>query len=777
MKPKTAIVLAVLLVACIALALFTGDLFTPSKPDDEQAAEKQLFDPAPGKCVELTIEGKTGRMVFRKTDDAWRMIEPIRAKAEDWPVNDVADSFKDLKGHPAGDVGSETTGLDKPLWTVTMVDDKKVSHRLLVGRPRPMQSSQTYVRPAKGKQDFIVKVDFASKLSKPLKDFRDETVLDLKSDEIVRLEIVGQQSYELVKKLDKWGIVKPVSAAADKDKVKKLLDEAARITASEFVADAPKDLAAYGLAQPRLIARIEMEPEKPPATTPATTQAAPKPGKKYGFALGSQVGDKIYAKLLNEPGVFKVSDSKLKDLQPELVDLRLKEVLSLAADDVTGVELEVPAGKATLTRTDGEWRMTSPLEGKADKDTVKKLLDGAADLKAADFKDSVAVLKTYGLDAPTATLTFRQAGKGEATTLLIGGKTTSGEMTFVKSATALAVAVVKTDDLKALLGEPATYWDRTLLKLADGEKVARLQLRRIDETFTLARDANSDWSLSTPLAAPADSDQVNKVIDHIEGLSADKIVHLGGQVPDGFARAKEIMQGIVTTERTPPPPEPATQPTTQAATQPATQATMPAATAPATRPTTKPAPKPKPIVKTYNVTVAKVSLHSYAWVSGGKIVAVGELAPSLYDDLAGELRNRRIWQIDPDKVRGIKLTADKDSLELKKDGKTWKYTVDEYVKIDASKVESFLKDIKEPSAKKFATHKAPTDPSKFGLDKPWLKLDLTDEKGVTSSIALSHTGATKAEDRYGTASTTQGVFELEASTIEKMTKKLKDFKE
>ncbi|MGB2822706.1 MAG: DUF4340 domain-containing protein, partial [Phycisphaerae bacterium] len=192
---------------------------------------------------------------------------------------------------------------------------------------------------------------------------------------------------------------------------------------------------------------------------------------------------------------------------------------------------------------------------------------------------------------------------------------------------------------------------------------------------------------------------------------------------------------------------------------------------------TKPAPKPKPIVKTYNVTVAKVSLHSYAWVSGGKIVAVGELAPSLYDDLAGELRNRRIWQIDPDKVRGIKLTADKDSLELKKDGKTWKYTVDEYVKIDASKVESFLKDIKEPSAKKFATHKAPTDPSKFGLDKPWLKLDLTDEKGVTSSIALSHTGATKAEDRYGTASTTQGVFELEASTIEKMTKKLKDFKE
>jgi len=791
MKPKTAIILTALLVVCIAFALFRGDLFTSSKPE-EQGREQKLFDPAPGKCVELTIEGKAGKMTFKKVDDDWRIVEPIRAKAENWPVNDVADAFKDLKGRPAGDVGSETTGLDEPLWKVTVVDDKKASYCLLVGRPRPMQSGQTYVRPAKGKQDFIVEVDFAYKLNKPLSDFRDKTVLDLKTDKIARLEIVGQRSYELVRKDDKWGIVKPISAEADKDKVKDLLDDAARVTASEFVADAPEDLAAYGLTQPRLVVRIEMEPEEP-TTTPATTQAAPKPkpGKKHGLALGKHVGEKIYAKLLDEPAVFKVDESKLEDLQPKLVDLRVKKVLRLAAADVTGVEVELPAGKAALAKKDGQWEMTAPLKGKADEDTVKKLLDGAADLKADSFKDSVAVLKTYGLDSPKARLTFRLAGKGETTTLLIGGETPSGEMTFVKSAAGLAVAVVKTDDLKDLLAEPATYWDRTLLKLADGEKTVRMQLRRIDETFTLARDANDDWSLSTPLAASADADQVNKVIDHLEDLSADKIVYLGKQVPESFSGAKEIMQLVVTTERTPKPPEPATKPTTQPTTEPTTQATRPAATKPAatkpaatkpaaTKPAaTKPAttkPAPKPIVKTYNVVVAKVSLHAYAWVPGGKIVSVGEFAPSLYDDLAGELRSRKIWEIDPDKVRSISLTAGKDSLELKKDDKAWTYTADQYVKIDAEKVESFLKDIKEPSAKKFVTHKAPTDLSKYGLDKPWLKLELTDEKGAKSALALSHAGATKTEDRYGTASTVQGVFELEASTIEKMTKTLKDFR-
>ncbi len=773
MKPKTAIILAALLVLCIAFALFRGDLFTSPKPE-EPGQEQKLFEPAPGKCVALTIEGKAQKMAFKKVDDVWRMVEPIRAKAEDWPVNDVADAFKDLKGRPAGDVGSETTGLDKPLWKVTIVDDKKASYRLLVGRPRPMQSSQTYVRPAKSEQDFIVDVDFAYKLNKPLSDFRDKTVLDLKTDKIARLEVLGKLSYELVKKDDKWGIVKPISAAADKDEVKKLLDEAARVTAGEFVADAPKDLAAYGLTQPRLLVRIEMEPEKP-TTTPATTQAAPKPGKSHGLALGKQVGEKIYAKLLDEPAVFKVDKSMLEDLQPKLVNLRVKKVLRLAADDITGVEIDVPAGKAALAKKNGQWEMTAPLKGKADEDTVKKLLDGAADLKADSFKDSVAILKTYGLDSPTAKLTFSLAGKGETISLLIGGETPSGEMTFVKSAAGLAVAVVETDDLKNLLAEPATYWDRTLLKLADGERTVRLQLRRIDETFTLARDANDDWSLSTPLAAPADSDHVNKLIDHLADLSADKIVHLGKQAPQSFARATEIMQVIATTERTPEPPEPTTKPTTQPTTEPTTQATRPATTQPTTGPaTTRPAPKP--IIKTYNVTVAKVSLHAYAWVPGGKIVSVGEFAPSLYDDLAGELRSRKIWEIDPDKIRNIKLTAGKDSLELRKDGKTWTYTADRYVKIDADKVESFLKDIKEPGAKKFVAHKAPTDLSKHGLDKPWLRLELTDEKGGKSTLALSHAGATKMEDRYGTASTVQGVFELEASTIEKMTKTLKDFR-
>jgi hypothetical protein len=548
------------------------------------------------------------------------------------------------------------------------------------------------------------------------------------------------------------------------------------------------------------------------------------------------VGDKYYAKLTGEPGVFKVNASIMADLQPKLTDLRVRQVLTLKADDVTGVDMEMPDGKATLVKKDGQWMMTSPLEGKADAGKVAALLTDAGNLKAENFNEGAA-LDVYGLDKPAAKLSFRLAGKGEAVTLLIGGKSPSGEMTFVKTASGLAVAVVKTADLKAVLGEPSTYWDRTLLMLPMSAKVTRLQLRRTDDTFTIDRDATGGWALSTPLAAPADKDTVNKIIDRIENLQADKIVNLGKSIPESFAKATDIMQVVVTTEQL---PQPATEPaaTRPAATGPAMlitpaglaparrpqgspgtrsvvrpsarPATGPAGTsgptatptaaptaAPAAKPAEKLAEKPaetpaatkpattqpaasqpavKPIVQTYQITVVKVGLHSYAWVAAAKIITVGEFAPSLYDELAGELRSRKVLTVEVDKVQDIRLAAGADSLELHKDGKAWTCPADAYVKIDEVKVDVFLKELAAVTADKFVVQKTPAELKKYGLDKPWLTLELTDKAGAKVSLTVSNQGQTATKDRYAMASTVQGVFLVPAAAIEKFGKTLKDFK-
>jgi hypothetical protein len=785
MKPTTIIILAAVLVACLAGALLTSDIFTTTPAQKAETGQVNLFTPAVGMVAQLTVQGTSGTMSFRRQDETWRIVKPIDAAADSLSVNQLADAIKDIKGAKATDVDDQTTGLAAPKWTVTVTDGKGATHKLMVGLPRPMQAGQTYVRPDDSKQAYVVDVDLAAKLGKPSGDFRNMTVLDLQTGSMARVKVAGPESFELVNRADNWELASPVAAPANRDNVKKLLDALGRVTASDFVADDANDLTPYGLARPLVLAEVEMATEQPvpvgPATSPAATQPATKPAKVYSLALGKQIGDKIYAKVSDSPAVFRVRQDLLHDLQPKLADLRIRKVADIDIPAVTGVDISVPAGKAGFVRTEGKWRMAMPLAGPVAQSAIDKLLNDAANLKAESFKDDATDPALYGLDKPTAELKFRMAGlgplggAGQVVSLLIGAKSPSGEMTFVQSAGleprggATAVAVVRTSDLTALLAEPATYWDPTILKLPAGARAASLDIRRPDDSYSLVHDANGAWRLTAPLAAPANEEQVNKILDSLEDLQAERIVYLGNSIPESYSKGKDIMQVILTTTA-----EPATQP-----------ATAPAATAPATAPATQPATQPapprgprpaEPVVQTHKITVAKLGLHCYVWVEGGKLVTIGQFPLSLYNELSGELRGRRIWSIDPASIRQVRVVSGADGVDLKRDGEGWTCLSDPYVKIDTEKVAAFLKDAGEIQADRYAQNSAPQDLSAFGLDKPWLRLELVDEAGKKTILTVSYTGKTADKDRYATTSSTPGVLLLPASAIDKFAKTLKDFK-
>jgi hypothetical protein len=176
------------------------------------------------------------------------------------------------------------------------------------------------------------------------------------------------------------------------------------------------------------------------------------------------------------------------------------------------------------------------------------------------------------------------------------------------------------------------------------------------------------------------------------------------------------------------------------------------------------------------ITVAKLGLHCYVWVAGGKLVTIGQFPLSLYNELSGELRGRRIWSLDPASIRQVRVVSGADGVDLKRDGEGWTCISDPYVKIDTEKVAAFLKDAGEIQADRYAQNSAPKDLNAFGLDKPWLRLELVDEADKKTILTVSYTGKTADKDRYATASSTPGVLLLPASAIEKFAKTLKDFK-
>ena len=516
----------------------------------------------------------------------------------------------------------------------------------------------------------------------------------------------------------------------------------------------------------RLTLQFRLKAPKPtsaPTTQPGEPAEPPKKGKSYTLIVGEKTGkdeDEAYAAIGGEPTVFTVAASLLDDLQPKIVDLRNKQVLEVDTPDVSAVEIALEGESAKLAKVEGQWQMTAPVAGRASKDAVSELLDKIDDLKAEAFRDDVTSLARLGLETPAATITLHLAGKDQRVSLLVGAKSPSGEFTYVKRAAGKSAAAVPSDDVKPLLQGAATYWDRELLKLAPKAKIQKIGLTRTDGQFTLERDKEDAWALTAPLATKADGTRVNDIIDHLKDLKATKVVSIGPAVPQKYAKAKDAVKVVFTTTRQ-----------VEVASQPAS------ASAPATQPTSATAPAKKSfkeVKEEHVLQVVKVDDHAYAWGKAGKIVAVGEFALKLHDDLTAELRDRQIWSIEADDVETLKVVVGKKTLQLERQEETWEYTIDALVKIDAEKIEDYLKDVKEITAERFTTH-GPADPAKFGLNAPDVTLEIK-TKDAKTRVIISKMGPKDSKDRYAMADGVKGVFVLSEDTLSKISKTLEDVK-
>ncbi|MDY6913363.1 MAG: DUF4340 domain-containing protein [Planctomycetota bacterium] len=754
MKPRTTIVLIVLLIAgAVYVIARQAGLFRPEPTDRSQ--ENNLFATEIRDAAELTISCRSAetRISFRRRDTTWRIVSPIDARAEEHKVREIIDALKNLRyeRRPApGEVGDDVTSLNLPLWTVTLIGEAGLKNVLHVGNAVPLADGMTYVQPAGEKQTYVVAVDFATKLGRELKEFRDKAVLEFKPGDLAGLSVRGREEYELALHKGRWGIVRPVSAPADEKQVRNLIDKLTSVQAVEFVADKPKKLAPFGLAEPRLTVRLRLKAQEPtPATASAPAETRPAEGKSFGLALGSQSKDNVYAKLLDAPCIFLVPADLLEKLQPKLTDLRDKQVMPVNSADVERVELALPSGDVTLTKQDGQWFMQAPFEGAADSRSVENLLKKINSLQASSLRDDPLAAGSAGLDSPRAKIMVHLAGQGKTATLLLGAKSPSGEMTFVKEAADKSLAVVKTADIAPLLAKPAAYWNPTLLKLPAAARPARIELRRPDGTFSLRRSDAGGWSLTKPLAADAETSAANKIVDSLEDLTATKIVSLGKAAARKYAKAEKIIAVSATTQM----PPPASAAATQAATRPA----------------------PKPISKTYRLKIAMTDDGSFAWLEGADITAVGRFAPSLYDSFAAELRSRTIWSIKPEDVQAVRIDAGSEKLHLRREKDTWQCPQDTYVRIDAAKVKSWLEDVQNLTAESFASHRR-GDAAKFGLDAPAMTVVVAD-KTTTRTVTVSKTGPKGSKNRYAAATGIEGVFILPGETVKKLTRSLKDFKQ
>jgi len=253
-----------------------------------------------------------------------------------------------------------------------------------------------------------------------------------------------------------WQITSPVTADADAAAVNSLVSSLTSLEAQRTVDDHPSSVAQFGLSPARF--------------SVAYKQTGDTAFHRINFGNKTPAGSDTYVQVDGQPAVVLVSSYIEDTLNRGTFDLRDKNALKVAKDGVDSLTLE-PAGgtKVTATKKGSDWRLSSPVDARADFSAVDTLVSRLSEAKmktlvapgsrppapkpadtkkpadvttpatppvtpkpedaakpaekpatGADTNYSPADLKAYGLDKPQLVATIG-AGSSKAT-LEIGGK-------------------------------------------------------------------------------------------------------------------------------------------------------------------------------------------------------------------------------------------------------------------------------------------------------------------------------------------------------------------
>ncbi|TMA84680.1 MAG: DUF4340 domain-containing protein [Deltaproteobacteria bacterium] len=341
----------------------------------------------------------------------------------------------------------------------------------------------------------------AKEKSEKLFDFDKAHVKDL------RLSKEGQLAMRLTKGEKAWKLVQPVEAEGDDSAVDSLLTSLSALKQKKDLAE-EKDLKAYGLDQPKLEVRIQLDD-----------------GKEQGLQIGTDntFDNTLFAKKLGD-GTVRVIDGYQKNtFDKTAFDLRDKKVAHL--DDSAEVRrIEVTGVKApyTLEKDGTTWKVNgAPADGPA----ADRVAGALKSLRAtAIASETAASLKEFGLDKPKATARLTVgAGKDTYTRAVLVGQakgSATPQKTYAKRDESSVVYEVDKQIVSDLEKEPFDLQNKELVKL-DREAVrkvvfespsGRVEVTRVkntppdgglpDEVFTVVapqQGAAKKWKLSSAL--------------------------------------------------------------------------------------------------------------------------------------------------------------------------------------------------------------------------------------------------------------------------------------
>ena len=420
--------------------------------------------------------------------------------------------------------------------------------------------------------------------------------------------------------------------------------------------------------------------------------------------------------------------------------LELKEVekeaktklVSFQEEEVSSFSIRRGEKVITLERGENGWRMSEPVEDRADEKEIIALLGNVIRAKTERTLDASGdSLADFGLQNPPIIFTVHLKEKETPFILEVGNTTPAGFSVYARRKGEEKILLAP-DTIKTSLEKDAfAFRSKVLLSFAQ-EAVQAVSLRTDSLHVRLQRQEKGKWRITEPVEVAADS---GKVSDLLHSLTQDQIQTF----PDKPASLK--MVGL-------DPPRGEIRLTLDGG----TEATL-----------------------LLGEREKKEKGGVYARRSGEEQVLV--LKETFLKEIpkqVADLRDRTLLALDREKVNTIELETPKGRTVLSKAEDTWGIKEPEEASADQGMINDLLWDLTTTRVKEFVDDDAKTL-KPYGLDVPPVTVRLLDPQGkLLSTLTLAR--ASNDEGAYVRVGDSQAVTLVEARLYERLDKGPFDFR-
>jgi hypothetical protein len=369
--------------------------------------------------------------------------------------------------------------------------------------------------------------------------------LDAAKIEEIQIAASSGETTTLRKVDNAWRVTAPIATAADQAEASGAASNLATADVQRVVDEKPKDIAAFGLAKPRITITFRAAGDKTPRT----------------LLLGDKnpTGSDLYAKLPDSPRVFLVSAYLEGTFDKGAFGFRDKRILTFDREKVDKLDVAAGAAKTTVSRQADTWSVVAPANARADFGVIEAVLSRLANgqmksiawdpdapaqpapAQPAAGKPAPATaphtLKDFGLDPAEHRLTL---GAGSTVAEILLGKATPEGDVYAKDASRSIVFTVEKALADDLSRNPVDFRSKDVFAFR-AFTGTRLEITRAGKTVAFERkkgpekDAVVKWVAVAP--APAvDEAKIEDLVNKVATLRAEAFVDA---VPAGateFAR-------------------------------------------------------------------------------------------------------------------------------------------------------------------------------------------------------------------------------------------------